>query len=280
MKIIAKIIKFILITILTICIIALGMTKIVSSTVLEKAYITQKLEETNFYAETYELVKSNFENYIYQSGLDEVVLENICTEEKVKNDINQIISNIYDGTDIKIDTTEISDNLNANIDELNIKNSRNASAIEQFVKHITDEYTNTILHTQYEDEINTAYGKINALIEKANTILIIAIIVDAIIIILFNIKKIARNLQDAGIGLLSASIFTLISCNIVQTKVNIAGIKIFNDSFSEVVVTILQNIVEKINTFGMITLVVAIILIVIYIITILLQKTKEETTEK
>ena len=72
----------------------------------------------------------------------------------------------------------------------------------------------------------------------------------------------------------------LIANNIVQTKVNIAGIKIFNDSFSEVVVTILQNIVEKINTFGMITLVVAIILIVIYIITILLQKTKEETTEK
>ena len=280
MKIIAKIIKFILITILTICIIALGMTKIVSSTVLEKAYITQKLEETNFYTETYELVKSNFENYIYQSGLDEVVLENICTEEKVKNDINQIISNIYDGTDIKIDTTEISDNLNANIDALNIKNSRNSSAIEQFVKHITDEYTNTILHTQYEDEINNGYGKITDLIEKANTVIIIAIIVDAIIIILSNIKKISRNVQDAGIALLSASIFTLISCNIVQSKVNISGIKIFNDSFSEVIVTILQEIIEEINTFGIITLIVAIILIVIYIATILIQKTKEESTEK
>lgn len=280
MKIIAKIIKFILITILTICIIALGMIKIVSSTVLEKAYITQKLEETNFYAETYELVKSNFENYIYQSGLDEVVLENICTEEKVKNDINQIISNIYEGTNIKIDTTEISDNLNANIDKLNIKNSRNEDAIEQFVKHITDEYTNTILHTKYEDEINSAYGKITDLIEKANTVLIIAIIVDAIIIILFNIKKISRNLQDAGIGLLSASIFTLIACNIVQSKVNISGIRIFNDSFSKVVVTILQGIIDKINTFGIITLIVAIILIVIYIVTILIQKTKEESTEK
>lgn len=280
MKIIAKIIKFILITILVICIVALGMIKIVSSTILEKAYVTQKLEETNFYAETYELVKSNFENYIYQSGLDEEVLENICTEEKVKNDINQIISNIYEGTDIKIDTTEISDNLNANIDALNIKNSRNASAIEQFVKHITDEYTNTILHTQYEDKINNAYGKIIDLIEKANTVIIIAIIVDAIIIILSNIKKISRNLQDAGIALLSASSFTLIACNIVQSKVNISGIRIFNDSFSEVVVTILQDIIDKINTFGIITLIVAIILIIIHIATILIQKTKEESTEK
>lgn len=280
MKIITKIIKFILITILVICIIALGMIKIVSSTILEKAYVTQKLEETNFYVETYELVKSNFENYIYQSGLDKEVLENICTEEKVKNDINQIISNIYEGTDIKIDTTEISDNLNANIDALNIKNSRNSSAIEQFVKHITDEYTNTILHTQYEDEINNAYGKITDLIEKANTVIIIAIIVDAIIIILSNIKKILRNVQDAGIALLSASSFTLIACNIVQSKVNISGIRVFNDSFSEVVVTILQDIIDKINTFGIITLIVAIILIVIHIATILIQKTKEESTEK
>lgn len=280
MKIIAKIIKFILITILVICIIALGMIKIVSSTILEKAYITQKLEETNFYVETYELVKSNFENYIYQSGLDKEVLENICTEEKVKNDINQIISNIYEGTDIKIDTTEISDNLNANIDALNIKNSRNSSAIEQFVKHITDEYTNTILHTQYEDEINNGYGKITDLIEKANTVIIIAIIVDAIIIILSNIKKISRNVQDAGIALLSASSFTLIACNIVQSKVNISGIRIFNDSFSEVVVTILQDIIDKIHTFGIITLIISIILIVIHVATILIQKTKEESTEK
>lgn len=280
MKIIAKIIKFILITILVICIIAIGMSKIVSSTILDKTYTMQKLEETNFYSETYELVKSNFENYIYQSGLEETVLEDICTEEKVKNDIEQIISNIYDGTDIKIDTTEISDKLNANIDELNIKNSKNEKAIEQFVKHITDEYTNTILHTKYEDEINNSYGKITNLIEKANTVIIITIIADVIIIILSNIKKVSRNLQDLGIALLGSSSFVLIANNIVQTKVNIAGIKIFNDSFSEVVVTILQNIVEKINTFGMITLVVAIILIVIYIITILLQKTKEETTEK
>ena len=107
MKIIAKIIKFILITILVICIIAIGMSKIVSSTILDKTYTMQKLEETNFYSETYELVKSNFENYIYQSGLEETVLEDICTEEKVKNDIEQIISNIYDGTDIKIDTKKI-----------------------------------------------------------------------------------------------------------------------------------------------------------------------------
>ena len=73
MKVLTNIIKFILVSILTICLIAIGMITIVYSTILDKTYITSKLEETNFYQETYELVKSNFENYIYQSGLDEEV---------------------------------------------------------------------------------------------------------------------------------------------------------------------------------------------------------------
>ena len=95
MKVITNIIKFIIITILTICMISIGIITIVSSTILDQSYITQKLEETNFYSETYELVKSNFENYIYQSGLDENVLTDICPKEKVKQDLNIILSNIY-----------------------------------------------------------------------------------------------------------------------------------------------------------------------------------------
>ena len=74
MKVITNIIKFIVLTILTLCIVSVGIITIVSSTILDQSYIMQKLEETNFYSDTYELVKSNFENYIYQSGLDEEVL--------------------------------------------------------------------------------------------------------------------------------------------------------------------------------------------------------------
>ena len=59
MKVLLNIIKFIIITVLVICSIAMGILNIVSSTILEKEYIISKLEETNFYEETYELVKSN-----------------------------------------------------------------------------------------------------------------------------------------------------------------------------------------------------------------------------
>ena len=266
MKVLINIIKIIIIAILTICILFLGIKNIFSSTILDQSYITNKLEETNLYHETYELVKSNFENYIYQSGLDEIVLEDICTEEKVKKDLNTILSNIYQGTDVKIDTTEIADNLNKNIDELDIKTSSNAKAIDQFVQHICDEYTDTILHTKYEASINEIYSKAVDLLEKINNIVMIVTVVSAILLIILNIKNISKLIQNVGSALLASSVFVLVAHNIVTTKVYIEGIKVFNDAFSNTLVTILKDVLQKIQSFGIVTLVIAIVLIIIYAI--------------
>ena len=96
MKVLTNLLKFILIMILTICMTAIGIITIAFSTVLNKDYVEQKLEETDFYSGLYKLVESNFENYIYQSGLDEEVLKDICSQDKVKSDINIMLANIYD----------------------------------------------------------------------------------------------------------------------------------------------------------------------------------------
>lgn len=280
MKVLTKTIKFILVTILTICLISIGIISIVSSTILDKTYITEKMEETNFYKETYELVKSNFEKYIYQSGLDEEVLENICTEEKLQKDINTIISNIYDGTDEKINTTEIETNLNANIDKLGIKNSKNQKAIEQFVKHICDEYTETIIHTKYESQINAQYQKVISLLTKIHNVIMIILIIDAILLIIMNIKTASKIIQDLGIALFSSSIFKLSVCFIIMSKVNIEGIKILNDIFSKTLVTIITDVLTKIMSLGIGALLIAIILIIIYAIISVNKKNEEETTDK
>ena len=280
MKVITNIIKFIIITILTICMISIGIITIVSSTILDQSYITQKLEETNFYSETYELVKSNFENYIYQSGLDENVLTDICPKEKVKQDLNIILSNIYLGTNEKIDTTEIANNLNANIDKLGIKNSKNEKAINQFVEHICNEYTDTLIHTKYEENINTMYNKITVGLNKLYNIAVIILVVAIIILVIMNIKKSSKNIQNIGIALFATSIFNLIACNIVKTKVNIQGIKIFNDTFSKAIVTIIQDVLEKITSLGVGALVVSILLILIYAMIIASKKSEDKKEEK
>ena len=280
MKAIANIIRFIVITILTVCMISIGIITIVSSTILDQSYVIQKLEETNFYAEMYDLVKSNFENYIYQSGLDEEVLNDICTQEKVKKDINIMLSNIYQGTNEKIDTTEIANNLNAKIDQLGIKNSKNQKAINEFVKHICDEYTNTLVHTKYEDNINEIYNKTTKILDKLYNTIVIVLIILIILLIVINIKQISKALQGIGIAFLATSAFDLIACNIVESKVDIQGIKIFNDTFSKIIVSIIQEIVDQIKSIGAGALVVALVLIVIYAVIVAIRKSEDKKEEK
>lgn len=280
MKIITNIARFILITILTICIIAIGTIEIVSSTILDKNYIISKLEETNFYEEVYNLVESNFENYIYQSGLEESALDNICSKEKVEQDINLMISNIYEGTNKKIDTTPIKDNLNENIDKLDVRNKKNSEAINQFVKHICEEYENTLIHTEYENKIYNTYSKVVTILNKVRTATIIAICIDAVLILITSIKQISKFVQAIGISVLSSSIFGIVACNIVTSKVDIQGIKIFNDAFSKTLVTIIQELISKVQTLSIITLIIAIMLIIIYSIMTAIANNKNDKVTK
>ena len=265
MKVLKNLLKFIFITILTICMISLGIITITFSTILDKNFVIQKLEETDFYADTYKLVKSNFENYIYQSGLDEEVLSNICTEEKVKQDINIMLSNIYNGTNQEIDTTEIANNLNANIDKSGVKNKQNESAIQQFVAHICDEYTNTLVHTKYETQINNMYQKATEALNQIYEIILIVLVVDIIVIIAINNKKISKDLQHLGIALFATSTFELSVWQIITSKIDIQGIKIFNDVFSKSIVTIIQEILNQVASLAWGTLVISIIFIAIYV---------------
>lgn len=280
MKVIVNIIKFIAIAILAICLIYVGIKSTVSSTIFNKENILEKLEETNFYEETYKLVKSNFENYIHQSGLDEIVLEDICSEEKVEKDIKIIISNIYEGKNEKIDTTEISEKLNENIDKQNVRNSKTQAPIEKFVEQICNEYTDTILHTQYEEKISKGLSKITEYLNKANILAIGIIIIDIVVLIILNIKNISKLLQNIGMAILTASTFEIIAINIITSKVNIAGIKVFNDSFSKTLVTILQDAIGKIVSLGITTLLVSIAIIVIYAIIVFYKTPKIKESEK
>ncbi len=277
MKGILKIIKFILITIITICITAIILISTISSTILKEQYITKKLEETNFYSETYELVKSNFENYIYQSGLEEEVLNGICTQEKVIKDINIIISNIYEGSNETISTEEISQKLNENIANLNIKNT---DSVKQFVSHICDEYVNTIIHTQYESKINDVYKEVTQLLNKSLTGFIISTIFFVVLLILTNINQMSKMVQDAGITLLATSSLGLISCKILTDKVYISGIKIFNETFSKVIVTIIQDIISNIVKIENTLLITSVIVIIVYVIISITKDSKKETVEK
>lgn len=264
MKIITKILKFIVMTIIVLCLTYIGIKNIACSTIFNKEYIIKKLDETNFYSETYKLVESNFENYIGQSGLEEDVIKNICTEDKVRKDINIILSNIYNGTKEEIDTSEIANKLNSNIDEQNVRTAKNSEAINEFVEHICQSYKDTIISTKYDATINNQYEKIIQKLGKIETIIIVVLIISIIILIALNIKdllKILLNLQTIS---LATAIMQFAITITINKNVNIPGIKAFNEAFSMSIVTIIQDIFGKINKFGIILLIIYVIFVIIY----------------
>lgn len=275
MKVGKKILNFIFVLVIALSFTFIGVKSVVFKTIFNKEYVLEQMENNNFYSETYKLVESGFENYIGQSGLDEEVIKNICTEDKIKNDINIILSNIYEGTNEKIDTSEISNNLNSNIDKENVRTSSNSKAIDEFVEHICQSYKDTIISTNYENTINEKYSKITQKITKVQNILIIAIIISIIGVIALNVKDILKLLFWTESAVLSSAVMQLAITTVIKSKVNIDGIKIFNDAFSNIVVTIIKDILSKINIIAGKFIIVYFILVVIYAIIILSQKKEE-----
>lgn len=265
MRIIKKIIKIIFSAILTISILLYILINLLSSTILKESYILSKLDQANFYQKVYEEVNSNFEKYIYQSGFDENVLNNVITEEKVKEDFKIIIDNIYNGTNQDINTETIKTNLINNINSqlgANISKTQQNS-IDSFVDTILNEYTQTILHTQYENKINKAYTQINKYINLANKALLIIMAVLIILLILLNLKRLYRGVSYIGISMLSSGILLCIADIFIKMKVDIKNIVILNDTISKIIINVITELLANILKDGIILLVSGIVLIII-----------------
>lgn len=257
MKKVLNIIRGILVIILFLSITAFGIIQIASSTILSKNYILKQLEEANYYENIHKEVESDFEKYIYQSGLDETVINNIISIEDIKKDTELIISNIYDGKNEKIDVTKIKEKLNKNINEsLNGKiiNKSTQKAIDEFVNKISEQYIETMSHTNFEKSINNAYVKIQKYKEIGRKVSIIAITISSIGLLAIMYKKIFGNIALIGISLTASGMFNIFINIFINSKVKINNIIILNESISIVIRNILNNILSIINQYGYILL--------------------------
>ena len=252
MKIAKKILRYIVAIILTLLIIILVLVSLTSSTIANKDYIYRKLEEADYYTKIYEMVKSNFENYIYQSGLDPTVLQDIVSEKKVREDTNTIIDNIYAGLEEKIETDSIKDNLNANIEKSLGKtlNATQRQAVDTLINEILKEYTNTILHFNFENEINKVYQKAMKYVDLAKKVIIIAIAVCILLLIGITMRRIYRIFNFLGISCISSGLFLVIVNLFINQGIKVQHITILNDGMSIVIRNILLEMLNSIMLYG------------------------------
>ena len=261
-----KLLKYIFAIILYLSLTIVVLINILNSTILSKEYILNKLEESNYYNNIYTEVENNFENYIYQSGLDPIVLENIVSRDKIKEDTNIIISNIYDGNNKVIDLEVVRNNLSTNIDkslEDRYLSEENKKAINKFIDIIINEYEDTIMNTDYNSKINTGISSINNKINMINIIMIILVIISILSLILLNIKKKRRKLSIFGIPLLALGLLLITIYLYIILNIDINNIVILNDAISIAVHYILNGIVVKFLINGSIFTILGILIIII-----------------
>lgn len=255
MKILIQIIKIVLIMMLSVLISILILINIVNATILNKTYILDKLDQSNYYSQTKKEIQSNFENYILQSGLQEDVIVNIVTEDKIKKDTKIIISNIYNETYKEIDTQEIEENLKNNIQKSleGVKISETQQkAINKFIEKICSQYKETILHTKYETKINNEITKISNYLKLIKNIIIVIMVVLILIILVINHKEILRGIAQIGIILTASGIMYFLINLFINYKIKIENILILNSSVSQVIREVATNILDVFIEWGFI----------------------------
>ena len=143
MKIIKTPLNLIISFLLIFVFLSFAIINILSNRILDKKYMLDKLEEIEFYEQISREVKIGFEDYIYQSGLPEDTINDI------RNDVNSIINNIYDGEEITLSDEKIKSNLREKINLFVQKENRKLDAEEEnnitkFENLIANSYNNNV----------------------------------------------------------------------------------------------------------------------------------------
>lgn len=263
-----KIISYTISFLLTVLLLVFTLLQTINLTILNKKYINNKINSSNYYTELSEIINDKFKNYIMQSGMEEKVFENLFTEEKLKNDFKKVLDSIYDNKTFEINTDEIKKQLDTNIEDyINENNIKMADAdkqqIETFEEVIIQNYVSSI---QYS---NSAINYISKIVQLSNKyikpvlyILFTMIVVLIVTLVLINKKEIKIVLSYIGITLLSIGCLILIGLIFEKVNLNLENAIIIDKAISiliQLFITDLFSILYKINIVSIITGIIFII---------------------
>lgn len=269
MKIVKGVINAIVAFFLTIAILANFAIILISNTILDKNYMLGLLEENGYYEKVATDLQNGFEEYKYQSGLPDEVFQNLYSENEMKKDINSIINNLYDGTEV----TNSSENVRAKITEnVNRYLSENNIAVNEEMQNNITDYENLIVNV-YENKVNSAFSyvkdvnpmmnKIQSVVDVVKWILLGGLIIIAIFALLLNLRSMGLFVSVMGTALLASGTLLEFLNFVIQQNIDIEHILLFTQSFSDLIKYIIYHLLDKINFYGILFIVVGIVGIVI-----------------
>ena len=253
-----KIISFVLLFLLIISFTLSIIISILYFTIFNESYIVSVIEDNSYYSKTYNNIIEKFKDNTIQSGLDESVLEGIITEKKVEEDTKNIIKNIYENTETKVDTEITKTRLKEKIDQIIKNNNKKVTNEEQesiniYLNTIEKIYEDGILYKQnYIEMVQSVFSKI---IKICPIIMVVSFgitLILAIIIVIINKKE---SIEYYSVLFISSGILLVIPKLIEAIHINMHNILLFNLNFSKVVINVVENAVDSFMVCGIICIV-------------------------
>lgn len=263
-----KAISYVLSFVLVLMLLSLCLLAIVKSTILDEKYMISKLEDANYYERMNGEIIEQFKNYTIQSGLSDEVLENLFTEDKLKQDINNVIDSIYTGKELEISTSEIRENLKENILAEVEKEGKTVDfedeAMEEYLKAIESAYESQVSYsTSTINSIGSTFEKVISLAKTAQIIVIVVTIVIAVLIIILNIKQIF-GLNYLAISSMATGLFILIAKFLLGQSTDLKNIMLINQATSHVIQLVIEDLLAKVTIAGVVLLIIGLIFSIIY----------------
>lgn len=263
MKIIRKIISYILAIILVTLMSAIIILSIVNAVVFSKSNVKKQMQKVDYYTEINNIIKESANNYIMQSGFDESIMDNVISKEKINNDIDKVINAIYECEEVEISTDEIKNSLDKNVQQYIAQNNYKVDAqtqkdIEKFEDKIESIYANSITYSKSSIKKVVKYFKMVKRMTR------VALIASSILLIIFAIITYKTNRATFGISLLATGIICIfIKC---YSSINIAvnNILMVNKTFSNLMINIINQVIQYVFIGGIILAVLGIALIIIF----------------
>lgn len=263
MKIIRKIISYILAIILVTLMSATIILSIVNAVVFSKSNVKKQMQKVDYYTEINNIIKESANNYIVQSGFDESIMNNVISKGKINKDIDKVINAIYEGEEVEISTDEIKNSLDKNVQQYIAQNNYKVDAqtqkdIEKFEDKIESIYANSITYSK------SSIKKVVKYFKMAKRMTRVALIASLILLIIFAIITYKTNRATFGISLLATGIICIfIKC---YSSINIAvnNILMVNKTFSNLMINIINQVIQYVFIGGIILAVLGIALIIIF----------------
>lgn len=246
-----KIVSYILSLILAILLISIILIGCVRSNVLNKNNMKKAFQKTDYYYNLYGIIKENTENDIMSSGFEISVLDNVFTEDKIKQDVNNVIEGIYDNKKTEISTEEMKKQLDENVQK-QLENTNyqvteeNEKNIEEFENSVIKIYTDNIIYS--EDIINQISEKMHKINKTAIIIMIISCILGIILaFVIFMLNK-----SSLGISMFVTGTFFIFLNLYSGTAIVINNILMFNWAISNTFAFIANKTINSMYIIGMI----------------------------